>query len=96
MASQVHAEITANQCVVFAELGDEAVLLNTDTGVYFGLDAVGTRIWKLLVDGATAPRIQESLLAEYAVAPERLHKDIAGFVQQLEQQGLVTTSAVPS
>ncbi len=34
--------------VIFRELDGEAVILNLDTGIYFGLDAVGTRIWRLI------------------------------------------------
>ena len=30
------------------ELGGEAVLLDLTTGVYYGLDPVGTRVWRLL------------------------------------------------
>jgi hypothetical protein len=82
--------------VVFAELGDEAVLLNTDTGVYFGLDSVGMQIWKLLLEGETEPRIHARLLGEYAVTPESLREDIAAFLQSLEQRGLVTIAAAAS
>jgi hypothetical protein len=34
--------------VVFHDLQGELVLLNLKTGVYFGLDSVGTRIWHLI------------------------------------------------
>ena len=35
--------------VLFQELQDESVLLDLKSGVYFGLDIVGTRIWQLLL-----------------------------------------------
>ena len=31
-----------------AALGDEAAILNLKDGVYYGLDPVGARIWKLV------------------------------------------------
>ena len=34
--------------VVHRMVGDEAVLLQLDSGVYYGLDPVGSRIWELL------------------------------------------------
>src|SRR2546430_2126111 len=40
-----HAAIRIRKDVVFRELEGEMVLLNLATGVYFGLDPVGTRIW---------------------------------------------------
>ncbi|PYO19380.1 MAG: hypothetical protein DMD85_18645 [Candidatus Rokuibacteriota bacterium] len=42
-----HAAIRIRKDVVFRELEGEMVLLNLATGVYFGLDPVGTRIWTL-------------------------------------------------
>jgi hypothetical protein len=37
-----------NESVVYAELDDEAVLLNIESGIYFGLNDVSTEIWKAL------------------------------------------------
>ena len=34
--------------VIFRDLDGEAVVLQLDTGFYFGLDAVGTRMWQLM------------------------------------------------
>ncbi len=45
--------------VLVRELGGEAVLLDIETGRYFGLNATGVRIWALLGEGeelATDPR----------------------------------------
>jgi hypothetical protein len=86
------AECTINQSVVFAELGDEAVLLNTDTGIYFGLDTVGSRIWALLAEGMREEQIHGQLLREYAVRSDQLRDDIARFLRGLEDRGLVVRS----
>jgi hypothetical protein len=83
------ADCAINQSIVFAELGDEAVLLNTDTGVYFGLDDVGTRIWTLLAEGLSETQIHGQLLSEYAVDGDLLGADIAHFLRQLEDHGIV-------
>ena len=42
--------VTVCDDVVFRALGEESVILSLDTGMYFGLDPVGTRIWTLLAD----------------------------------------------
>ncbi|MDP8924736.1 MAG: PqqD family protein [Chloroflexota bacterium] len=77
-----------NGSVAGAELGDELVLLNVETGVYFGLDAVGADIWKLLAKGATESEIVDRLLAEYDVEPGRLRAELAAFLAALEDKGL--------
>jgi uncharacterized NAD(P)/FAD-binding protein YdhS len=78
-----------NAAVVSAELDDEAVLLNIDTGVYFGLDAIGHQIWQLLERSTDRDSVVQHLLAEYDVEPGRLAADVANFFDALTQKGLV-------
>lgn len=77
------------ETVLVRVLDEESVLLNLDSETYFGLDAVGTRMWTLLT---TAPSIQaayETLLTEYDVAPDVLRYDLQALLQQLLEQGLL-------
>ncbi len=71
-------------------LGDEAIILNTRTGRYFGLNPVGARVWQLLQErNLTVGEILESLLAEYEVEPYRCRQDLFDLLEQLQSQGLV-------
>lgn len=72
-----------------ATLDDETVLLNVVSGVYFGLDEVGTRIWQLLVDGGDADSIVRQLADEYDTSVVQLQSDVATFLAELEVNGLV-------
>jgi hypothetical protein len=81
--------LVVNPSVVAAELDDEAVLLNVETGVYFGLDALGNQIWGLLSRGVARDQILAELLAEYDVEPERLRKDLTTFLGALRDKGLI-------
>ena len=78
--------------VLFQELQGEAVLLNLKTGVYLGLDRIGTRIWKLLQADGALSKIVEVILQEYDVTPERFRQDLLNLIGQMEQQGLVEVS----
>ncbi|MGH9865973.1 MAG: PqqD family protein, partial [Candidatus Acidiferrales bacterium] len=42
------AIIVATKQQVSCELGEEAAILNMKNSVYYGLDPVGARIWRLL------------------------------------------------
>lgn len=75
--------------VVFRELEGEAVLLHLETGLYFGLDPVGTRIWSLLAQGTPLRRLHARLLEEYDVAPARLEADLLQLATRLLASGLV-------
>ena len=81
--------LVINESVVSAELDDEVILLNVESGVYFGLDAIGTRIWSALEQGATEQAIYTQLFDEYDVDPDQLRKDISSFLEMLREQGLV-------
>lgn len=82
-------KIRVNESIVCSELDDEMVLLNVETGVYFGLDAIGAEIWKLLVKGASEDEIVIRLLEEYDVQPEMVRVDVTAFVGALTSKGIV-------
>ena len=75
--------------MLFRETSGEGVLLNLKSGRYFGLDAVGTRIWLMLLEGRSLDSTVSQLLQEYEVARPKLLADVASFVASLEAHGLV-------
>ena len=77
--------------VVFRVLGDEAVILNLSTGIYFGLDIVGTRMWQLISEYGSTEKVRETLLAEYEVEEGQLGQDLNFLIQQLKDKGLLIT-----
>lgn len=80
--------LVVNNSVIHAELDDEVVLLNVENGVYFGLDAVGARMWQLIEQGATQEEIIARLLAEYDAEPSQLDADVREFTRVLVSKGL--------
>lgn len=78
--------------VLFQELQGEAVLLNLKTGVYLGLDRLGTRIWQMLQADGSLNKVSEVILQEYDVTPEKLTQDLVSLVAQMQQQGLIEVS----
>lgn len=82
--------------VVYRELEGEMVLLNLRTGVYFGLDAVGTRIWQLLQEPRTVAQISERLADEYEVAPALCEQDVRTFLTALRDNALVEPENPPA
>lgn len=75
--------------VLMQELQGEAVLLNVNSGRYFGLDDVGTRMWTALTSSECIERAYETLLAEYDVEREKLRQDLQGLIGKLVENGLV-------
>jgi len=74
---------------LFQELGGEAVILDLASSTYFGLDAVGTRLWELLQQDASAELACAQLLQEFDVDAARLEHDVEALLRQLAAAGLV-------
>jgi hypothetical protein len=75
--------------VLMQELQGESVLLNVQSGRYFGLDEVGTRMWAALTTAESLQAARYALLAEYDVDAERLERDLQALVEKLVEHGLV-------
>ena len=95
MATEIslNSRVRIQDDVLFQELKGEAVLLNLKTGVYLGLNQLGTRIWQLLQADGSLDRAKEVILREYDVTPEKCAQDLLDLVQQMEQQGLVSAAS---
>jgi hypothetical protein len=83
------SSVVAAQNQVSADLNGEAVILNLQSGIYFGLNPVGKRIWELLQTPIAVGEIYQALLEEYDVEPERCQTDLLALLQDLVNRGLV-------
>lgn len=82
------ATVPANVLIRF--LDQESVLLNLETERYFGLDAVGTRMWQVITVAPTVESAVAQLLEEYDASEERLRADLAKLLEHLQENGLIT------
>lgn len=85
-----HIKFICSKNTISQEIDGETVLLDMDGENYFGLNTVGTRIWQLLPEPRSPEEIFSILILEYDVEEERLKADIAGIIEQLLTNGLVT------
>ncbi|MDZ7842508.1 MAG: PqqD family protein [Gammaproteobacteria bacterium] len=75
--------------VLFQEVDGEAVLLSLDEGCYYGLDELGTRIWKLINQDLDSEQVIAAIVEEYEVEPDQARRDLEAFLGDLEQSGLI-------
>ena len=68
---------------VFRDLDGEAVILHLDSGTYFGLNAVGTRIWQLMERDGRLTAVLGDLRTEYDAPPDVLELDLLDLVARL-------------
>jgi hypothetical protein len=71
------------------EFDGEMVLLDLERGEYFGLDELGGRVWRGLVEGETPEQIAVRLEPEHDVVLEVLVTDLVALTDELVRRGLV-------
>jgi hypothetical protein len=64
-------------------------LLDLHSERYFGLNAVGARMWELLAADVSIGAIPALIAKEFRADPERIQDDLAALVADLLQAGLV-------
>ena len=88
--------VVAAQDQVSADLGGDAAILSMRSGVYYGLDSVGARIWNLIREPIKVIEIRNAILNEYEVEPERCERELLTLLKQLEDEGLLRIVDKPS
>ena len=75
---------------VFTEVDDETVVLNLSNSLYYGLDSVGTDIWKKIQQKTKVSDLIDWILAEYeGVESEQCEKDTLALLNDLHSEKLI-------
>jgi Coenzyme PQQ synthesis protein D (PqqD) len=81
--------IVAAKSQISADLSEEAVILNLESGIYYGLNEVGAFIWKLINEPMEVGEIQEAILKKYDVSPELCEPDLLVLLEDLAAHDLI-------
>ena len=77
--------------VMLVDLSGEAVILNMDNWVYYGLNGVGYRFWNLIQETKRIDELKRTILGEYDVDSEVCERDLLAFICAMANEGLVVT-----
>jgi hypothetical protein len=88
MPVALDSTVSPSDDAVFRELEGESVLLNLETGMYYGLDAVGTRTWQLASVDGSLRAVRDALVQEYDAAPDLIERDLLTLADALVGKGL--------
>ncbi|MGD1855039.1 MAG: lasso peptide biosynthesis PqqD family chaperone [Leptolyngbyaceae cyanobacterium] len=77
---------------IASELDGEAVILNLATGMYYGLNELGARIWELIQTPCTFDSILHHLLEEYEVQPDICQNDLTKILIEMKEASLIEVS----
>jgi hypothetical protein len=83
------AIIKVSKDQVSCDMGGETAILNGKSGMYYGLNAIGSRVWDLIQEPKCFDEVLRILLEEYDVEPLRCERDLLSLLEQLAEQGLI-------
>ena len=82
--------------VVWKTVEGKGILLNLEDGAYFDVDSVGLSVWQLCDGRTTLNQIVLRTSRTFKTDPERVSKDIQGFVSELKRRRLVEIVPTPN
>jgi hypothetical protein len=88
MSVTLDSQVMAAEDAVFRELDGQSVLLNLATGMYFGLDAVGTHVWQLAESDGSLREVCRRMIVEYEAEPAAIERDLLALAETLVVKGL--------
>lgn len=75
--------IQRNDSVIFSDIDDQVVMMDLDSGDYFELNTVGTRIWELLETPTTVNGLVKTLLSEFDIAEDVCRTETEDFIRKM-------------
>lgn len=79
--------------MIAAEVSEEAVILDIDSGYFFQLNRSATRIWNLLETPLAISELCARLEKAFAVDSATCRSDVLEFVTDLRDKGLIEISS---
>jgi hypothetical protein len=84
-----HSTVVAIKEQISSDLAGEAVILNLQSGIYFGLNEAGAKVWSLIQRPTSVQDLRDALLADYEVEPEVCERDLLQLLQDLQAAALI-------
>ena len=75
--------------ILTSKVGKDLVMINLDTGEYYGLDQVGNMIWEHIEEFTTLSTLYEVFNKRFNVKEEEFYNDSLNFINKLFNDGLI-------
>jgi hypothetical protein len=74
---------------VSALLGDEVVILELNTGQYYGLEGIGPAVWKLVQSPVAVRDVRDEILRLYDVEAEVCERDLLALLADMAERRIL-------
>src|SRR5207248_8005360 len=81
--------VVANKGYVSCELEGEAVILNLEDSVYYGLNETALAIWGLIQEPAFVWKVRDEVVRQFQVEPDNCERDLLSVLGELKDSSLL-------
>ena len=81
--------IERNSDILAATVNNETVMMHIQSGHYYGLDDIGSEIWKRLESPMRFDALVDGLIADFRADREVITGDVKALLQQMAANGVV-------
>jgi len=78
-----------NKAIVQSQIGEEVVMLDMESGFYFGLNSVASVIWGLLADEIEFESLVDQLMTKFDVERALCEADTKELLDQLLEKNII-------
>ena len=78
-----------NRAIVQSQIGEEVVMLDMESGFYFGLNSVASVIWGLLADEIGFEALIDQLMAQFNVERSVCEADTQELLEQMLDKNII-------
>jgi len=78
-----------NKAIVQSKIGEEVVMLDLDSGFYFGLNTVASVIWGLLANEITFEALIDQLMEQFEVERSLCETDTKELLDQMLEKNII-------
>ena len=89
MPLTLESTIVIDGSVAFTEVQGELTLLDPRSSVYYGLNRVGTFVWRAIATPLSLREVVKRVVERFEVSAEQAEKDVLALAEDLRHRGLI-------
>ncbi len=78
-----------NKTIVQSKIGEEVVMLDMESGFYYGLNSVASVIWGVLADEIGFEKLIDQLMAQFEVERSICEADTQELLDQMLEKNII-------
>jgi hypothetical protein len=78
-----------NKTIVQSKIGEEVVMLDIESGFYFGLNSVASVIWGMLAEEIGFEKLIDQLIAQFEVERSICEADTQELLDQMLEKNII-------